>query len=78
MCAGRRDGRIGTIEHTDGTGLLFSTMDEALAFECLQMLADGAWRAKTGGPANFANGGGVTGVAGERRHVFKDLLLTIG
>jgi hypothetical protein len=40
-------------------------MDETLAFEGLKVLADGAWGSKAGGPAYFANGGGITGVAGE-------------
>jgi hypothetical protein len=40
-------------------------VDEALCVRGLKMLADGAWGAKAGGPANFANGGGITGVAGE-------------
>ena len=51
-------------------------MNEALAFEGLKVLADGAWGAKPGGSADFANSGGITGVARERRDILKDLLLT--
>jgi hypothetical protein len=65
MSAGRRDGRIGTIEHANRAGLFATAVDEALSFQGLKMLAHGAWGSKTGGPANFANGGGITGVAGE-------------
>jgi len=76
MGAGRRDGRIGAIEHADGARLFAAAMDEAFAFECLQVLADGTWGAEAGSTADFPDGGGITGVAREGRDVFKDLLLT--
>jgi hypothetical protein len=37
------------------------------------MLAHGAWGPQPGGAADLADGGGITGVACERRDILKDL-----